>query len=221
MYLEPAEAVAAALAEPIGPVLLSEGSDNVGGGAPGDATHLLKHLVDVPQKALVVICDPKAVVSAFEIGVGGELATDIGGNTDALHGDPVFIRSRIRLLFDGIYSHVGPYMTGHRADMGRTAVVECGLLTLVLTEKRTAPWDLGHIRSVGLWPEDYKIIVAKSAIAWQTAFEAFVKKVINVDSPGCCSSNLQHFMYQNVVRPVYPLDEEPTPRYGGKREGLR
>ncbi|WP_440310524.1 hypothetical protein, partial [Klebsiella pneumoniae] len=38
-HLSPDEAIAAALAESSGPVILVEGSDNVGGGAPADATH--------------------------------------------------------------------------------------------------------------------------------------------------------------------------------------
>src|SRR5690606_3388028 len=98
------------------------------------------------------------------------------------------------------------YMTGQQAFMGNTAVIECGALTVVVTEKRTAPWDLGHVRSVGLWPDDFHIIVVKSAIAWQAAFGPFAKHVIHVDSPGCCTSNLEHLSYSLVTRPIYPLE---------------
>ncbi len=207
VHLPPEEAVAAALAEPFGPVILAEGSDNVGGGAPADATHLLARLTNVARPALIVIRDEEAVALAFRLGVGAEFEGEIGGKSDELHGSPVSVKGKIRLLFDGRYRHVGPYMTGQQADMGKTAVLSCGMLTIVLTEKRTAPWDLGHVRSVGLWPDDFKIIVAKSAIAWQTAFGSFAKRVIHVDSPGCCSANLRHFEYRRVRRPIYPLDE--------------
>ncbi|WP_256710494.1 M81 family metallopeptidase [Paenibacillus sp. FSL H8-0548] len=212
-YSRPADAVIAAWQEPEGPVILAEGSDNVGGGAPADGTHTLLQLINPPQKALVVICDPEAVHTIFLKGVGQTLSIHVGGKTDSLHGDPVLVFGKVRLLSDGHYRHIGSYMTGQLADMGRTAVLECGLLTLILTEKRTAPWDLGHIRSVGLWPEDYKVIVAKSAIAWQAAFGPYAKAVIHIDSPGCCSANLGHFDYHHVSRPVYPLDAEPMPRY--------
>jgi microcystin degradation protein MlrC len=99
-----------------------------------------------------------------------------------------------------------PYMTGKRADMGRTAVIECGNLMLVVTEKRNAPWDLGHVRSIGLWPGDFHVIVVKSAIAWRTAFGNLAKKVINVESPGACTSNLRLLNYTKLKRPIYPLD---------------
>ncbi|GBF72497.1 microcystin degradation protein MlrC [Paenibacillus sp. 598K] len=204
----PEQAVAAALASSEGPVILVEGSDNVGGGAPADATHVLAHLTDIPKRALVVLKDEEAVREAFALGVGGHYEGQVGGRSDRLHGDPVPIAGRIRLLSDGRYRHIGPYMTGQLADMGRTAVVECGLLTVVLTEKRTAPWDLGHIQCVGLRPNDFDLIVVKSAIAWQAAFGPYARKIIDVDSPGCCSANLLHFHYAKVRRPIDPLDAE-------------
>ncbi len=208
-YLPPREAVMTALQATSGPVILVEGSDNVGGGAPADATHVLKLLTGLTQKSLIVIRDEEASRLAFELGVGAEFHGFVGGKSDRLHGDPVEVKGRIRLLFDGRYRHVGPYMTGQLADMGYTAVIECGYLTIILTTKRVAPWDLGHIRCVGLWPDDFKIIVVKSAIAWQAALGPFAKQAIYVDSPGCCSSNLHHFEYRQVRRPVHPLDDSP------------
>ncbi|NHN32776.1 M81 family metallopeptidase [Paenibacillus sp. S3N08] len=204
-FVTPEEAVSQAYAQSEGPVILTEGSDNVGGGAPGDATHLLALLVDPPSPSLIVIRDQEAVAEAHRIGIGGVFECEVGGKSDKLHGNPIGIKGRVRTLFDGFYTHIGPYMTGHHADMGRTAVIESGKLTLILTEKRQAPWDLGHVRSVGLWPADFHVIVAKSAIAWQTAFGPFAKSVIHVESPGCCTSNLKHLSYQLVMKPVYPL----------------
>ncbi|WP_217596012.1 M81 family metallopeptidase [Cohnella sp. GbtcB17] len=211
--LSPRDAIAAALAAPEGPIVLVEGSDNVGGGAPADATHTLACLTNLPKRALAVICDEAAVKAAMLAGIGGTFRGPVGGRHDELHGLPVELEGRVRLVSDGEYRHVGPYMTGQLAFMGLTAVVQCGNLTLVLTERRVPPWDLGHVRSLGLWPADYDIILAKSAIAWQTAFGPFAKGVVHVDSPGCCSANLAHFRYASVTRPIYPLDEgEPRLR---------
>jgi microcystin degradation protein MlrC len=205
-FVAPAEAVRQAFLLPRGPVIVTEGSDNVGGGAPADATHLLTLLQSPPVKTLVVIRDVEAALAAHAIGTGGEFEGAIGGKSDDLHGKPVSIKGRIRLLFDGVYHHVGPYMTGQRADMGKTAVIECGLLTVILTEKRTAPWDPGHVRSVGLWAEDFHLIVVKSAIAWQAAFGSVAKSIIHADTPGCCTANLEHLDYKLLKRPIDPLD---------------
>ncbi|MNH86868.1 hypothetical protein D3C73_393370 [compost metagenome] len=189
-----------------GPVILVEGSDNVGGGAPADATHTLQYLLNPAKKSLIVIRDELAAQEAHKLGIGGLFDGEVGGRSDDLHGDPVRVKGHIRLLFDGKYTHIGPYMTGQWANMGKTAVIEAGKLTLIVTEQRTAPWDLGHVSSVGLRPEDFHVINVKSAIAWKTAFGTVARHVIPVDTPGCCSSNLEHFNYKLLKRPIYPLD---------------
>ncbi|GGD86190.1 M81 family metallopeptidase [Paenibacillus nasutitermitis] len=207
-----AEAAALAFAEPEGPVILVEGSDNVGGGAPADATHVLKELIGAPKKSLIVIRDADAAALAHRQGTGTAFQAAIGGKNGGLHGEPVLIAGVVRFLFDGPYTHIGPYMTGQWADMGQTAVIESGNLTVILTEKRTAPWDIGHVTSVGLRAEDYHVIVVKSAVAWKTAFGPLCKKIIPVDTPGCCGENLSHFHYTQIKRPIYPLDSETTYR---------
>lgn len=202
----PEEAVAKAMDMSVGPVILVEGSDNVGGGSPADATHILRHLTNQPKKSLIMIHDTLASLQAHHLGLGARFEGEVGGKSDKLHGDPVHINGTIETLFDGKYSHIGSYMTGQWADMGKTAVIEAGLLTIILTEKRVAPWDPGHVSSVGLRPEDFHVIVVKSAIAWKTAFGSVGKGVVPVDTPGCCSSNLTHFQYEQLKRPIYPID---------------
>lgn len=204
--LAPDEALRLALEVPAGPVVLVEASDNVGGGAPGDATFLLERLVGLPAKSLIVICDREAVRAAHALGIGGSFNEAVGGKSDRRHGDPVRVQGQVKLLGDGKYIHIGPYMTGQRADMGLTAVVEAGGLTLLLTELRTPPWDLGHVASLGLVPEDYRLIVVKAAVAWKTAFGDLCSRSILVDTPGCCATNVTHFHYEQVTRPIYPLD---------------
>lgn len=205
--IPPEEAVRIAFAEEEGPVILVEGSDNVGGGGPADATHILKHLVDAPKKSLIVIRDAEAALLAHKLGVGAEFSAEIGGKSDNLHGDPVPIKGVVRTLTDGKYVHTGAYMTGQRADMGKTAVIEAGNLTVILTEKRNAPWDPAHVTSVGLRADTFHVIVVKAAIAWRTAFGSICKKIIEVDTPGCTGSNLSHFTYEKLKRPIYPLDD--------------
>lgn len=205
-FLSPREAVKTASQYPESPVILVEGSDNVGGGAPADATHVLKCLKEVDCKSLIVIRDKESVLKANEIGVGKYFSGYIGGKTDDLHGDPVYIEGKVKTLFCGEYSHVGPYMTGKKVSMGLSAVIESDTITAILTEERVAPWDLGHVSSVGLNPKDFQIIVVKSAVAWKSAFGAIAKLALNVDSPGCCAINLKHLKYKNLKRPKYPLD---------------
>lgn len=203
---DPAEAVQLAVRHPEGPVILTESADNVGGGSPADSTHLLPHLLAAPKRSLIVLRDPEAVRLAARLGIGAQLNVPVGGKTDDLHGEPIPVSGRIRTLFDGEYRHIGAYMNGQYARMGLTAVVDCGNVTIVLTEERVPPWDPGHVRFLGLFPEHFHIIVVKSALAWKTAFGDVAKLEIDVDTPGCCSANLHRFRYEALKRPIYPLD---------------
>ncbi|NOU71601.1 hypothetical protein GC098_09225 [Paenibacillus sp. LMG 31458] len=189
-----------------GPIIVVEGSDNVGGGAPADGTHLLPALLRHHVSSLIVIRDKEAVKLACELGIGASLACCVGGKSDKLHGSPVPIDGKIRMLFDGKYKHRGPYMTGSSARMGRTAVVEAKRVTLVLTEERVPPWDIGHISSIGLDPCDYHLIVVKSAVAWRSAFGPYAKQVIEADTPGCCTASLHRLAYSQLQRPIFPFD---------------
>src|SRR5699024_9183688 len=130
----------------------------------------LKYLVDFPERSLIVMRDQDVVFKAHQLGVGKNIKCQVGGKADELHGKPVFIDGKIKLLADGIFKHIGSYMTGKETKMGKSAVVEYKNVTIVITENRVPPFDINHIYSVGIRPEDYKVIVVKSAVAWKAAF---------------------------------------------------
>ncbi len=202
-----ADAVRRAVAAARGPVLLVDVGDNIGGGSPGDGTVLLQALLQAGARdAVVVLADPQAVQQATAAGVGAEVSLTAGGKTDALHGSPVPVTGRVRLLSDGDYVHKGPYMTGQTTRMGKTCVLRCQGVTLALTERKTPPFDAQQLRSLGIEPADQKILVAKSAIAWRAAFGDLAAEVIDVDTPGLGTGDLSRFPYRNLRRPIFPLD---------------
>lgn len=211
----PADAVRQAIAAPSGPVILVDVADNVGGGSPGDGTVLLTELLaQRARRAVVALADAESVAQACQAGVGAEVVLRVGGKTDGWHGEPVEVRGRVRLISDGRYVHAGSWMTGREMNMGRSVVLACDGLTLLLSERKTAPFDAGQLRSQGILPEAQHIIVVKSAVAWRAAYGALAQKVIEVDTPGLCSPHLERFPYRKLRRPIYPLDPAAdwTPR---------
>lgn len=192
------EAVAVAESFLEGPVILVEGSDNVGGGAPGDATHLLPALLHCPRKSLIVIYDREAALEAAKLQPGDTFQGMVGAKTHALSGRPIYVEGRVVNITDGRYVFTGEFSTGHRADMGTTVVIQCNQTTIMLTELRASVRDAGMVTSVGLDPCDFHIIVVKAAIAWKTAFGSIAKAEIMVDTPGSCSFNLNHFEYHQA-----------------------
>jgi microcystin degradation protein MlrC len=204
-----AEAVAQIGAATDRPAMLVDVADNIGGGAPGDGTELLREIIaQQVTGAVVAIADAEAVRAAFEAGIGGQLVAEIGGKTDAFHGEPVAITGRVRLLSDGQFIYRGSYMTGQIKEMGRTAVVDVAGNAVILSEHKTMPFDQQQLRSVGITPEHCRAIVVKSATAWRAAYADLAGAVLEVDTPGICTANLPSLPYAHVTRPIFPLDDD-------------
>lgn len=201
------EAVAQALRCSDGPVVLVDVGDNVGGGTPGDGTTLLAELLEQgAQDAVVMINDPRAVAEAIAVGVRGELSLEVGGKTDSHHGAPVRVKGRVRLISDGIYVNCGPIRDGITEDMGRTALLQCDGVTLVLTEYKMPMWNLQQLRSLGIEPTRQRIIAVKAAVAHRAAYGPIAARIIEVDSPGLTAPDIRRYTFRNVPRPIWPLD---------------
>ena len=204
-----AAAVAQAIQSDTHPVILVEMGDNIGGGSPGDSTFILSELLK--QKADGFVCilhAPQEVEACIQVGVRGEADLTAGGKSDNLHGSPLPIRGRVCLIHDGYYEETEPRHGGGRyQDQGITAVVEIeGKSLIVLTSKRQVPFSLHQLFSLGIDPRQMKHIVVKAAIAYRAAYEPIAGKIIEVDTPGLTAVNPRHFTYQNVRRPIFPLD---------------
>ncbi|MBQ6798843.1 MAG: M81 family metallopeptidase, partial [Oscillospiraceae bacterium] len=74
--VSPAEAFDQALELGVRPIVINESSDNPGGGAPGDGTHLLREMLkrNLPDTAFGFITDPEVARLAAEAGVGATIS---------------------------------------------------------------------------------------------------------------------------------------------------
>ena len=191
----PAAAVARASEAPNPPVALFEIGDNIGGGTSGDATFILKELID--QRAdgwVVALFDPEAASLCARAGIGGAVTLPVGGKTDDQHGDTLSVAGRVRALHDGEYEERERRHGGEtHINQGLTAVLEVpgptgtGRGLLVLNSRRTTPFSINQLRSVGIVPEYQKILVAKGAVAPRAAYEPVCEEIIVVDTGGATS----------------------------------
>jgi microcystin degradation protein MlrC len=195
-----------------GPVLIVEPSDNIGGGAPGDSTHLLRAFIEHEvDNAGVVINDPQVVRSLRDVAIGEHREVLIGAKSGPGGGEPlpldveVISKSAGRFQLEDRQSHLASVL-GLSVDMGRCVLVRHGGVTILLTSRGTPPFDLGQWRSQGVNPESLFVIGIKAAVAHRRAYDPIAKASYTVDSPGPCAENLRRLPYQRVKRPVYPLD---------------
>lgn len=207
-----AEAMAALNPIPPGLTVLVEPSDNIGGGAPGDGTGLLRALVArrIPNAA-IAINDPEAVQRLLPLRAHTSVTLSIGGKGSRLDTGPFPLEVELlstsggRFELEDKQSHLAA-MAGDRFDMGPCAVVRHAGLTILLTSRKTPPFDLGQWRSQGIDPAKLSVIVVKAAVAHRRAYDPIAARMIWVDTPGPCTSNLLSLPYRHIRRPIFPLD---------------
>ena len=195
-----------------GPVLLVEPSDNIGGGAPGNGTGILRALVrrDVAG-AGVIINDPDAVAALAAVPPGGFATLAIGGKDNPLDAGPLALEVALVRHSDGrfdledVHSHLVASQ-GRHIDMGPSAVVRHRGITILLTSRRTPPNDLGQWRSQGIDPEDFAVIGIKAGVAHRRAYDPIAAASFNVRTPGPCASDPAMLPYRRLRRPIFPLD---------------
>jgi microcystin degradation protein MlrC len=199
------------------PIILVEPSDNIGGGAPGDGTAVLRALVENRiANSGVVINDPAAVEALRDCPPGGRRMLSIGGRENTMGGPPVVLDIELISTSNGRFDLEDPHshlasMSGTHIDMGPSAVVRHGDarrgVTVLLTSRKTPPFDLGQWRSQGIDPEQLSVIGVKAAVAHRQAYDPITRASFTIDTPGPCSSNLRSLPFRHIRRPVYPLDD--------------
>jgi microcystin degradation protein MlrC len=137
-----------ALAFDGGPVVLADGADNPGGGAAGDATFILRRMLErgIGNAAIGPMWDPIAVRIAFEAGEGARLPLRIGGKIGPLSGDPLDLVCTVKALR---HDMVMTGLANTPVALGDCALVEAEGIEIVLISLRNQA--MGRFR-LASWP---------------------------------------------------------------------
>lgn len=195
-----------------GPNILVEPSDNIGAGAPGDGTGLLRLLLDYADRpCAVVINDPATVVDASAVPDGSEIEVNLGGRGSRFDRGPVHLSAIKVSASDGRFtledrqSHLAS-MNGVHIRMGPSVVLLYREMKILVTSRRTPPFDLGQLRSQGIIPEQQWAIAVKAAVAHRRAYDPIARRSLVIDTPGPCAGDPRALDYTHLKRPVWPLD---------------
>ncbi|WP_166355654.1 M81 family metallopeptidase [Phytoactinopolyspora limicola] len=205
-----------AAAAPEGPVVLLDMGDNVGGGSPGDSTHILHAARRLGVTGLIEsITDAEAAEACARAGVGARVDLTVGGKTDGLHGVPFPVVGEVIAVTDGRFEDPTPTHGGTRFyDYGTSVGIRTDDGFLLAVHSRSAGTrSQMQFRMVGIEPRDAKIIAAKGVHSPRAAFEAMASKLIWVNTPGATSADLSTFAYHHRRRPMFPF--EPDAVYRG------
>jgi microcystin degradation protein MlrC len=206
-FVEPLLRIDAALDAALrttGTVVVGDGSDNPGGGAPGDATYVLKRIMErgIMDTCLGPLWDPGSVRIAFDADVGARLALRVGGKIGPLSGDPVDATWEVRALKRDM---VMTGLAGTPARLGDCALVACNGVEVVLTSYRCQAFGLDLFTQLGCDPARRKLVVVKSSQHFRAAFEPIATRIIMVDAPGVVTRDITTLPFHKIKLPKWPF----------------
>jgi microcystin degradation protein MlrC len=197
-------AIDIALAEPEGPVVLADVSDNAGGGAPGDSTFLLRRLLERGVTGVVAgtYYDPGAVELCAEAGAGSTLSVRIGGKLGPASGDPLDLRVTVRSI---VNDHWQTAMDSSAlAPLGRSAWVSVDGIDIVLASVRSQVFFPDAFTGLGISLQNYRIIVVKSTHHFWAGFSPIAKRAIYVNAPGALQLDFANIAYKTRGLDYWP-----------------
>ncbi len=209
----------AAAGELDGPILLLDHYDNTASGGTMDTTDVLREILaqGLEDVAVCGFFDPAVVDQMEAAGVGNEVTVSLGGKLQmpalARESKPIEVTGRVRLISDGAFPTTIAMGRGLTTNMGKTAVLSIGKVDIMVVSRHFEPVDPGCFRSVGIEPTGRRYLMLKSRIHYRVGFRDLVSEVVECAGLGVCTSDYSEVTFENVRRPIYPLDGS-TPAIG-------
>ena len=205
-YLSPDEAIDRARGID-GRVVVADPTDNPGGGAPGDSTHVLRRLIEcgVEGVAFGPMWDPIAVRFCFAAGERSRLPLRFGGKTAPTSGQPIDAEIQVSRLVHG----ASQTFAGGKVSLGDAAAIDLGGIEVALISHRTQALGTDLFTGLGIDLEAKRLISVKSTNHFHAAFAPLAREVLYVDGGGPIPRDPRQVPYTRIKRPIWPLDDDP------------
>jgi microcystin degradation protein MlrC len=196
-----------------GPIVLVDHGDNTASGGTQDVMSVIEEAMRQGLEDVVAgpICDPVSVRRILTAGTAAGVTLELGGKIDMpqinLPGKPLPVTGKVTRITDGEFTVTGPMATGTRVRMGRTAVLDTGAMQIVISERRSEPFDVGVFTHCGIDPRRKKYVLIKSRQHFRAGFEPIARHIVMCDGDGCTSSDLRLFTYRKRPKPLYPFED--------------
>lgn len=192
-------------------VIIADVADNPGGGGRGNTAWLLKGLYEAGAKGAIlgVFFDAALAGEAHGLGVGVSFTARFNRDETDQYSEAFEAEAEILHLSDGKFIGSDPgSRAGMAIDLGPTATLQIGTVTVVVISIRQQCIDPNHFEEFGVDVSSARTTVVKSRGHFRAGFSVYFRpdQVIECDAPGLTSPNLGNFDWQGFKRPIYPLD---------------
>jgi microcystin degradation protein MlrC len=200
------EAIARARQPGDGPILLADTSDQTGGGAPGDTTHMLRAFIDAGLRnaAYAPLWDPSSVGICFEVGVGARLPLRLGGKFAPESGPPLDVDAEVLFLRRDAFQD---QLQTERVPIGDVAVVRAHGIEILLVTRRTGVFSPTIFTHHGITLADKQVIGLKNLYRHRDVFRPLAREQLFVATPGVCTPDWRSIPFTRIPRPIWPLDD--------------
>lgn len=190
------------------PVVLADVTDNPGGGAPGDATFILRRIIerDITNVASGLYWDPMAVKFCCDAGEGAVFDLRLGGKCGPTSGDPLDLKVTVKKI---IRNGMQPALSGD-VPIGDAVWVQLeGDRDLVLISTRTQTFHPGAFSQFGIDIAKKAIVVVKSTQHFHAGFAPIAGEILHVQAPGAMRSDFADIPFQKVRGSYWPRVADP------------
>jgi microcystin degradation protein MlrC len=206
-YLSIDAAIDAAYAEPKGPVVVADPSDNAGGGAASDNTNIIRRLLErgCADAAVGPMWDPVAVQFCHAVGVGATIPLRFGGKAAATSGAPIDAEATVL----GLVKNGEQSFGSAKVKFGDGAGIRVGGVEVALIAHRTQALGTEIFTAVGINLATKRYVGVKSTNHFYAAYAPIAAKVIYCDGEGPSPLDARKYPFTKARRTIWPHADLP------------
>lgn len=205
------EALAQATSASAGPVVIADRADNAGGGAPSDATFMLKAMLDqgITNAGVAMMWDPIAVQVALSGGVGAKIDLRLGGKMGPMSGDPLDLTVTVKGIIEDMIQEWPQQGDPMRIPCGDSAWLHCNGIDIIVSSLRVQCFSPDVFSNFGIDPVQKDILVVKSSQHFYAGFAPIATQIIYMAAPGAVSPRYTEIPFERVDLNKYPWVDDP------------
>ena len=128
--------------------------------------------------------DPTRSASAPDGHQAATVRLSLGAKSNWPGDTPLEADFVVEKLSDGIFPAKGPYYLGRMMQMGKSARLRIGDVSVVVVSAKAQMADREMFRQVGIDPEDQPLLVVKSSVHFRADFAPIAETILVCAAPG-------------------------------------
>ena len=188
------------------PVVIADVWDNPGGGVAGDATFILRRMLERGFEN-VAVATIWAVSFCHAAGEGAELALRFGGKSGPEGGEPLDLRVTVQSVFDAGWQS----FRNSRVTLGSTAVVRPvgTTIDIVLITSRTQTYEPDIFSNQGVDFSSKAFLLVKSTNHFHAGFQPVSSEIVYIAAPTSYPTNPATTPYRKARLDIWPRVADP------------